>query len=295
MSRGLRVILFAVLGVFALGAVARQVMYAQAQRAGFEPQPPGHARPTDLGMRYEPMTIRSGDRSLESWWIPADGADSGAVIVFPGNADDLTDWLAAARLLHAHHLDLMFFNYSGYGRSTGRPSIDTVVEDGVNALHAFDARVARGERRTGAGLSLGAAVLMQSFARDPGSLDAVALMEPFSSGREVAVHDGMLPRWVAPLMPDVLDNVQLARRLRVPLVVVHSRADRHFPVAFGEAVARAAGGPCRLVVLDGYEHAAARERPDETYWAPVVSLAQGPGANGIARPVFRLPRPVASL
>ena len=275
MPRPLRVTLALLCALAGLAGVTRQVLYVRTQRAGFDPQPPGRAQPSDVGLRFDSLAIPSGARTLDGWWIPAEGADSGAVLLFHGNAETLSDWLGAARLLHGHHLDVMVFDYSGYGRSTGEPSIGAVIEDGVSALRAFERLVPRGVRRTGAGLSLGCAVLMEAESRYPGAVDGVALMEPFSSGRDVAAHLGLLPAWIAPLMPDAFDNVRLAAALRVPLLVVHSRGDRRFPVAFARRIADAARGPARLEVLDGFRHADARERPDERYWAPVVAFAKG--------------------
>jgi len=277
MKRPIRKLLLGLFVLAALLATTRQVIYLKTQRSGFDPQPPGRERPSDLGLRYDSLTIASGARILDAWWIPAEGADSGAVLVFHGNAENTSEWLGAARLLHGHHLDVMLYDYSGYGRSTGTPSIDAVIEDGVSALREFERRAPRGVRRTGAGLSLGCGVLLESAVRHPGALDGVALMEPFSTGREAAVHMGILPRWAAPLMPDAFDNVRLARALRVPLLVVHSRNDERFPVAFARKVADAAGERGRLVVLDGYAHAAAFRDPREAYWAPVVAFAHGGG------------------
>jgi hypothetical protein len=278
MNKSLR---FAVAVLFVLAGllgVTRQVLYVQTQHAGFDPQPPGRTLPSDLGMRFETLRIGSGDRVLDAWWIPAAGADSGAVLLFHGNAENISDWLEAARLLHGHHLGVMLFDYSGYGRSSGTPSVAAVIEDGVNALRVFERRVPPGVRRTGAGLSLGCAVLMEAAVRHPGAVQQVALMEPFSSGRDAAVHLKLLPAWIAPLMPDAFDNVRLARALRVPLLLVHSSGDKKFPVAFSRRIAAAAVAPTRLEVLDGFAHAAAREHPSERYWAPVVAFAQGVGS-----------------
>lgn len=255
---------------------ARQVIYVKTQRAIFDPQPPESVLPSQVGLSYEPFSIRSGGRSLAAWWLPSAGADSGAVLVFAGNAENRTDWLSAARLLHEHHLTVMLFDYTGYGSSPGTPSVSAVVEDGVSALREFERRVGPGKRHVAVGLSLGSGILMEAVSRVPRALDGVALLEPFSSGREAAVQERLLPAWAAPLMPDVFDNVKNAGRLKVPLVVVHSRGDKRFPVSFAERIVQAAPGPKRLVVLDAYDHAAARVHPTEEYWAPVVQLAKHP-------------------
>jgi hypothetical protein len=274
MSRRVRFALAIVTSLVLVLALVRQIIYVQTQHAGFDPQPPGRERPLDLGLPFDSLAIASGPRRLEAWWIPAQGADSGSVLLFHGNAETISEWLKVARLLHDHHLDVMLFDYSGYGRSSGHPSVAAVIEDGVSALQAFERRAPANVRRTAAGLSLGAGVLMEAAARCPGAIEGAALLEPFSSGREAAIHLKLLPAWIAPLMPDVFDNVGIARSLGLPLVVVHSRGDRTFPVAFAREIADAARGPHRMVVLDGYQHASAYSKPTEEYWAPFIALAR---------------------
>ena len=275
MPRPIRIALTTLLVLAGLAGAARQVVYVMTQRAGFETRPAGRERPSDLGLRYDALKIASGPRTLDAWWLPAAGADSGAVLLFHGNAETISDWLAAVKLLHGHHLDVMLFDYSGYGRSTGSPSVGVAIEDGVSALREFERRAPRGVLRTGAGLSLGCAVLMEAAVRHPGAVDRVALMEPFSSGRDAAVRLELLPGWLAALMPDAFDNVRLARALRVPLLVVHSTGDTTFPVAFARRIVAASLAPKRLEVLEGFEHAAPREAPSDAYWGPIVAFAQG--------------------
>jgi pimeloyl-ACP methyl ester carboxylesterase len=56
--------------------------------------------------------------------------------------------------------------------------------------------------------------------------------------------------WSRPEAP-----VALAARVSVPLAVVHGAQDRFITPAEGRVLARAAGGPCRLVVVPGMGHA----------------------------------------
>ena len=269
-----RTVLAAIVLLVGLLLGVRQVIYMRTQRAGFDPQPPETVLPSQVGLSYEPFSIRSGGRTLAAWWLPSAGVDSGAVLVFAGNAENRSDWLSAARLLHEHHLTVMLFDYTGYGSSPGTPSVNAVVEDGVSALREFARRVGPRKRHIAAGLSLGSGVLMEAISRLPRAVDGVALLEPFSSGRDAAAQERLLPGWATPLMPDVFNNVKNASRLTVPLVVVHSRGDERFPVSFAERIVQAAPEPKQLFVFDGYDHAAARVHPTEEYWAPVVQLAK---------------------
>jgi len=275
--RRVRAIAIASVALLVLGVLSlRWVLYERTQHSGFTVRANGPERPSDVGLRYDEFWIASGERRLQAWWVPADstGPDSGAVLIFHGNNESLSQWVAAVDLLHRHHLSCMVFDYSGYGSSTGTPSVDRLLEDGAAALIEFERRAAGAPRRCAVGLSLGTAVAMGVVSRSWAALDGVALLEPFASGREAAVYLKLVPPWLAPLMPDAFNNVEGARRLRAPLLIVHSRADQRFPVAQAERIRAAATAPAKLVVLDGYPHAAAYRDPSEGYWAPVVALVQ---------------------
>ena len=110
MPKLFRIAFVTLLGLAALTGLARQVLYVKTQHAGFERQPPGKEWPTDRGMRFDSLKIASAGRTLDAWWIPAAGVDSGAVLLFHGNAENIADWLDAASLLHSHHLDVMLFD-----------------------------------------------------------------------------------------------------------------------------------------------------------------------------------------
>lgn len=282
--------------LFALAVLGlRGVLYQRTQHSGFTVVANGTERPSDLRIGYQTFWIASGERRLQAWWVPADsaGPDSGAVLIFHGNGESISRWVKALALLHRHRLACMVFDYSGYGSSTGTPSVDRLLEDGAAALAEFDRRASRSPRRCLVGLSLGTGVAMGVV---PGgdhagaALDGVALLEPFASGRAAAVYLKLLPAWLAPLMPDAFDNVAGARRLGIPLLIVHSRDDERFPVAQAELIRAAARGPARLVIVRGYRHAAAYQDPSEDYWAPVVRFVQrGPeGADdGVRASVSR--------
>jgi len=78
-------------------------------------------------------TTADGER-VHGLWLRAAEPAFGHVLFCHGNAGDVTDRLPYAVLLAAAGLDVLLFDYRGYGRSSGRPS-----EEGTHA----DARAAR--------------------------------------------------------------------------------------------------------------------------------------------------------
>lgn len=76
--------------------------------------------PADAGLRYEQLEIATDDgERLHGWWIPAEVQRSaGHILFFHGNGGNIGDRVAHAKLLVRAGLDVMLFDYRGYGRST---------------------------------------------------------------------------------------------------------------------------------------------------------------------------------
>src|SRR4051812_40996132 len=97
--------------------------------------------PADVGLAFTDLTIPTSDgERLHGWWIPARASAPRAhVLFFHGNAGNVSHRLEHAAALSAAGLDLLLFDYRGYGRSTGRPSEEGLHRDAVAALAALRA------------------------------------------------------------------------------------------------------------------------------------------------------------
>jgi uncharacterized protein len=180
---------------------------------------------------------------LHGWWIRAAPPRAGHVLLSHGNAGNLSDRAAHARLLAAAGLDVLLFDYRGYGRSAGRPS-----EAGTYS----DARAARAallrepgvhpERIVYLGESLGAAVALELAVEHPPV--GLILQSAFTSVRDMArLHYPIVP---SALVPDAYPSLPLIRRLRAPLLVIHGERDDIVPADHGRALYEAAAEPKRM-------------------------------------------------
>src|SRR5262245_11732336 len=79
---------------------------------------------------YEDLTIGR----LRGWWVPATAPAIGQVLFFHGNAGNIGDRVPHYALLSAAGFDVLAFDYSGYGRSGGRPSERATYAD-ARAAH----------------------------------------------------------------------------------------------------------------------------------------------------------------
>ncbi|MBK8976649.1 MAG: alpha/beta hydrolase [Planctomycetes bacterium] len=177
----------------------------------------------------------------------------GFVVCFGGNGEDLRRGVYEANDWARYGLGALWVEFPGYGDSESEPNEATLLAA---------ARAAAGEARrraeacggvpvAAAGNSLGTFCAV-ALAAD-GLADRIVLRAPPSSIADVGQSRfPLLPvRW---LLRHPLDSAALARRVRVPVLVLHGDADRVVPLRFGRRLADAFAGPAELVVVPGAGH-----------------------------------------
>jgi len=199
--------------------------------------------PAAAGLRFADVEI---DDRLHAWWVPATTASIGHVLLFHGNGGNIGDRVPSIGLLSAAGFDVLAFDYSGYGRSRGRPSErDTSRDAGAARDALLRQRDVDPARMLYLGESLGAAVALALAIEHPPA--GLILQSPFTSVRDMArVHYPVVPR---ALVPDAYPSLRRIPRLRAPLLVLHGARDEIVPLMYGEALFDAAPEPKRMEVF----------------------------------------------
>ena len=271
-------LLVLVLAVVFVGV--RRYAFMAVERGGLITAPNGPETPATFGAPFETLTIASGDRKLDATLVRAAADTAPALLIFHGTAEAVSYWADTQALLYRHGITSMVFDYSGFGRSTGRATAAHIEEDADSAYAEFARRIGKRARLFVLGYSLGSGVVFDALPRFRPSPSGVVFAASYSSARDGAVAFGLVPRWATFLLPDLWNNVRDARNLRQPLLVMQSDADQLFPVSMARAVYDAATVPKQLVVLHGYRHEAGHQSPTDEYWAPVVRFLTSPGRSG---------------
>ena len=250
MGRVLRVTLVVLLVLALLVAPAwllqRRLIYFPDRSA---PPPAARVLP---GARDVTLHTADGLR-LGAWLVPPGTPDRRtAVLVAPGNAGNRLARAPLAAALAARGFTVLLVDYRGYGGNPGSPSEQGLARD-VDAARAYvleQLGIPAG-RLLYLGESLGAAVATGLAVRHPPA--ALVLRSPFAdlaaAGRE---HYPYLP--VRLLLRDRYPVAGRIGRVTVPTVVVYGTADSIVAPAQSEAVAAAAGGPVRVVAVEGADH-----------------------------------------
>jgi fermentation-respiration switch protein FrsA (DUF1100 family) len=147
---------------------------------------------------------------------------------------------------------VLVFDYRGYGRSEGTPTIGGLLHDARAARALLAERMGIAENEVVLlGESLGGAVAVELAAKD--GARGLILESTFSSLKEAAASH--YPTWlVDTLVADRLNSSARISSYLGPLLQVHGANDRTIPLELGRKLHDSANEPKTLLVLPGHDH-----------------------------------------
>ncbi len=288
LALGLAVILLTVGGCATL---AGQYFADQALTTG----PNGPETPADLGAPYQKVSIPSGSRRLDAYLVraPGDCADPPAILIYHGFDETISYWAATQQFLYLHCVTSLVFDPTGSGDSPRPTSVAKVGQDASSAYGFARSALGPKTRIYVLGHSMGNAILLQAepgFSPQP---SGVIVADAFSSLRDFyAIHGA--PGILAHAMPDWWDNVVAVRQVHVPVLVIHSDADKLVPLEEARRIYAAAGQPKSMTVVHGFPHNGLRRKPSEAWWASVLTFVHSPGVSTTPLGPLAAPPPAKS-
>ncbi len=207
------------------------------------------ATPRDAGLEYEEVRLNTGDgESLHAWFVPVP-QPQGTVLLFHGNAGNISHRLEYLSMLHRLGYSSFIFDYRGYGKSSGRSSEQGTYRDAEAAWHYLTV-VRNIEPRHIAllGESLGGAVAAWLASRQqPGALVLASVF--------ISVPD--LGAEIYPFLPVKLlarfnyNTRAYLQNVEAPVLIAHSREDDIVPYRHGQALFEAAREPKTFLEMRG--------------------------------------------
>ena len=221
----------------------------------FQPMAEHVVDPEAIGFAYEDVTFEAGDgTSLHGWFFPAEGERQGSVLFLHGNAENISTHFANVAWLAKAGIDAFVFDYRGYGRSSGSPTLDGLHLDASAALDTLLARPETEPARIAVfGQSLGGAVALGMVAARPDKdrLAALIVEGAFSDYRGIA-REKLSQFWLTwPLqwpLGFTIDGgyspTEAAAALTpLPFLVIHGQEDEVVPPHHGDLLFAAASEP----------------------------------------------------
>lgn len=196
----------------------------------------------------------SNHAKLNGWLFPSPERAARLAIISHGNAGSLIRLNEMITSFTNAGVSVLAYDYQGFGKSTGSPSIENICADG---LAVYDYAVAvlgfRPEEIVLVGESLGCGVSTEVALRRPCA--GLILQSGFSSLPNIAKET--LP--ALRIYPDFmfsrrLNNAANLAQIDVPVLIVHGTADDITPFAHAVINYTAARGRKQLYLVDGAAH-----------------------------------------
>jgi fermentation-respiration switch protein FrsA (DUF1100 family) len=211
--------------------------------------------PEDHGVppgRTEELWIETDDgETLYGWYCRAENPIASA-LYFHGNTGNLTNTAFTIPHLLAGGINVLFFDYRGFGRSSGSPSFDGIVDDGVAAAREHEKLRPKDVPSILYGYSLGGSIGAQVIQRF--GFDGLILQSTFTSLPDIARV--AFPRVPIHLVSGrLLDTQAILKKLHIPLLLIHGGSDEVCPSWMARTLYDSCASKKKeLVVIDGGLH-----------------------------------------
>lgn len=266
-----KTLLVVIAGILAAGILLRVLVpFALPWLLYFpQPLPEDRTRPAAWGIeRAEEIFFEAADGiRLHGWWFPAEGERRGAAVYFHGNAGNLASRGDVARTLARLGLDVLLFDYRGYGASAGEPSEVGLYADAAGAWKLVLERGASPGEVVLFGNSLGSAVAVMLAAREaeagrtgPAGL---VLFGPMPDTRMVgrALYP-FLPGWILSWNRHRYSAIQWIGIVEAPMLFARGERDEVVPREVSRRLYEAASEPKEWVDVPAAGHADVFARPE---------------------------------
>jgi fermentation-respiration switch protein FrsA (DUF1100 family) len=241
---------------------------------------PGSARrllapPVHLGLPTQRVEIPTEDGiTLVGWAIPAGDSTGPWLLICHGNAGNLSDFGRPAHYagLRQLGLNLLAFDYRGYGESEGVPTEEGLYADARAVYRYLQEQLGVPPSRIVVfGHSLGSAVAIDLASRvsAAGVIVEGALTSAIERGRELYPYIPV--RWIAVSRYASIEKIS---KVSAPKLFLHARGDEVIPLAHGKRLYEAASPPKTFVELEG-GHGDAFDVDSANYFGSIERFVAG--------------------
>ena len=221
----------------------------------FHPRKEYNSAPAEVGgvKRREVTFSSSHGEQLRGWLFDLPDSDK-IVLVSEGNGGNMDYLTRLAEILLQCNASVLLYDYEGYGKSAGSPSIGRAVDDAKSAYDFMVKTLGTNKKIVLLGVSLSTGVTCQLATQR--KADAIVLTAPFTSLLNMARMKNAFFRHVPTIaLPrQHLDNVAVLSKPHPPVLIVHGTADTLIPLSESEKLFEAAIEPKSFVQMKNAGH-----------------------------------------
>jgi len=202
---------------------------------------------------FYPRKAVRGEGSIRGFvdgTIPVDGAELGfryypsetakaVMLYFHGNGEIAPDHDGFAKEYHRAGASLFVVDYRGYGWSTGKPTVGTLLPDAEAVLLALSGilqpRQPGGKALFVMGRSLGSSPAVHLAYKYTDQFKGLILESASANSKRIMLRLG-LPVHLLKDAQDPMNNVEKLTTTDLPLLVIHGQRDNLIPIENGQAL-----------------------------------------------------------
>jgi fermentation-respiration switch protein FrsA (DUF1100 family) len=229
-------------------------IYRNTQLFCPSPDPVKSWNPADYGIpdgAVEQHWFETPDGELlYGWYCRAPKAIASSLFCH-GNTGNLTTSADVIPHLLNAGINVLFFDYRGFGKSTGRASVGGIVADGLTAAKFHNKIRPKAVPSILYGYSLGGSVAAQVIGQYP--FDGLILQSTFTS--LPAITRILYPRLPVHLLAGkYFDTLSVIKRLQVPLLILHGSNDETVPCRMAHELFDVCNSPKHVEIVEGGLH-----------------------------------------
>ena len=190
---------------------------------------------------YEEIFIKVDDKiTLKSWLINKDFKEFKTLVLFHGNAGDLSNRIYKLNELNKLDINILLISWRGFSGNKGSPTEKNLYEDAEAAIKWLNEKKVENNQIILYGESLGSGVAVEIGKKN--NFNGIILESPFTSLENSAkIYYPYLP--VKFLLKDRYDSINKIDKIRTPILIMHGKKDDIVPFSMGKELFEKANNP----------------------------------------------------
>lgn len=206
------------------------------------------------GVQAEEVVFPSGNGKLNALFYRVTGTPD-VVLISHGNAGSIDNRIDKIQAIIDSGVSVFAYDYRGYGKSSGKPSLRGVVEDGIAAYdYLIDSKNYKPDQIVLYGESVGTGVTTEIARRR--QCKAMILESGFTSPEKRAKEKlpivNIYPSFLC--LDPALDNLDYVRGKHPPLLLFAGQNDTMIPCSHSQTMFAEATDPKQLVIGPNSDH-----------------------------------------
>ena len=190
---------------------------------------------------YEEIFIKVDDKiTLKSWLINKDFKEFKTLVLFHGNAGDLSNRIYKLNELNKLDINILLISWRGFSGNKGSPTEKNLYEDAEAAIKWLNEKKVENNQIILYGESLGSGVAVEIGKKN--NFNGIILESPFTSVENSAkIYYPYLP--VKFILKDKYDSINKIDKIRTPILIMHGKKDDIIPFSMGKELFEKANNP----------------------------------------------------